>query len=423
MQLNPERRPSPLRNRLGAAACLLLASGVPAVARADADSTATWRLESTGLVYGERSRTKVLEPIARITRLYPSGQTLSAQVALDVITGASPTGALPSNSVQTTTSASGRSSSSAADEVPTNSFGDFRVAGDLEWQRPLGRLLTATTGTHYSHEKDYQSLGLDGKLSLEFLQRLTTLTVGAGVNHDGVFPHGGTHAGLSDGSVVITRETNPKDVTTGLVGLSRILTRRWMVSADLSRALERGYLTEPYKVVSLFDPQTGDNTGQVTEKRPNRRTRSDVLLSSVYHFDEDVLYLSYRNYWDDWGVASATYDVKYRIELDNHQFVQPHVRFYHQSAARFFTFGLPNGPPLPDFATSDYRLGALRTLTVGATYGFRLPSTPGEWTVSAEYIRQFGDGYPGTAVGSQQQVDLFPALDIGSVVVGYTLEF
>ena len=38
-------------------------------------------------------RTNVVEPIGRITRIFQSGQTLSAQLAIDAMTGASPTGA------------------------------------------------------------------------------------------------------------------------------------------------------------------------------------------------------------------------------------------------------------------------------------------------------------------------------------------
>jgi hypothetical protein len=410
---------SPLRSRLSAAACLLLASGAPGVVRADG---ATSQFDATGLLYGERARARVVEPTARITHFFPDGQSLSAQLGIDVITGASPTGAQPPGRAQTITSPSGTVMTIPPGSIPLSNFKDTRGALDVDWKKPLG-LLTPTIGGHFSREKDYQSLGANAKLSLDLMHRLTTVTVGAGINHDGVFPVGGTTAGLADASTIVGRGSNPKRVTSAMLGLSRVLTRRWMLAVNGSRTHEKGYLTEPYKIVSLLNGSTGLTTGSLTEKRPSTRDRKDILTSSVYHLAQDVLYLSYRYYWDDWNVRSHTFDLRYRRELGNEAWLQPHLRYYTQTAASFFRFGLVQGAPRPDFATSDYRLGALRTVTLGATYGFHLPDYPGEWSVRAEFIGQFGDGHPKDAIGVQRQFDLFPRVNIGSLVVGYSIEF
>jgi hypothetical protein len=423
MQLDgPARAPS-LRRRLGAAACVLLASGASARAHADPAVAPVWQFDGTALLYGEKGRADVVEPMARITRLLPGGQTLSAQLGIDVITGASPTGAMPSGAVQTTTTPSGNVTTSSAGQIPEHRFKDTRGVLDLEWTAPFARRFTSTVGTHFSREKDYQSLGADGKLSVELLQRLVTVTVGGGYNRDRVFPVGGTPVPLSDGSTLLGFGPNPKRVATGLVGISRVLTRRWLVGVDASRMQERGYLTEPYKVVSLLEADTGSPVGELTDKRPGTRRRTDVLASSVYHLATDVFYSSYRYYWDDWGVRSHTLDLKYRRELQRESYLQPHVRLYTQTPADFFRFGLIRGSPLPEFATSDYRLGPLHSATLGATYGFRIPRRPGEVTVRAEYMRQWGDGHPRGAVGAQRGLDLFPPLNVASLVVGYSVGF
>lgn len=416
MQLTP----GSVRARLSTAAVLLLSSGVPAAA---AEGGATTRIEAGGLLYGEASRANVVEPTVRVTRIGADGQTLSAGVALDVITGASPTGAMPAGRVQTTTTPSGNLKTTPADAIPTNAFHDVRGELDLEWSRPVLPLLTTTLGTHFSREKDYQSLGTSGKAALDLFQRLLTVTVGGGYSRDAVMPEGGTHAGLDDGGTVVSTSAQRKEVGEGVLGLSRVLTRRWLVGVSASRTSERGYLTEPYKVVSLVDPVTGMTTGSVTEKRPGARERRALMGSSVYHFTDDVLYASYRWYRDDWGVRSHTLDLKYRRELANESFLQPHVRFYTQTQADFFHFGLRDGDALPAYASSDFRLGPLRSATLGATYGFRSPIGPGgEITVRAEYLVQWGAGHPASAIGVQKSYDLFPAESIGSLVIGYTLE-
>lgn len=419
MQLNGAERPGAIRARLAAAACLLVTASLPAVAAENGTKT---QFEGSALLYGEQGRAQVVEPTARVTKLLPGGQTLSAALGIDVITGASPTGAMPSGKVQTTTSPSGNVTTTPADAVPTSAFRDVRGVLDLEWSRPVLPLLTSTIGTHVSREKDYQSLGASGKLALDLFQRLVTVTLGGGHSRDAVFPTGGTRAGLSDGSAIVSTAAQRKDVDEALVGISRVVTRRWLLGVTASRTRERGYLTEPYKVVSLVDPDSGYTRGSLTEKRPGSRDRHAILGSSVYHFTNDVLYASYRWYADDWDVRSHTIDLRYRHELGEGAFLQPHVRFYTQGGARFFRFGLRQDEPLPEYASSDFRLGPLRTLTLGGTYGFRLPDVlPGELTVRAEYLVQWGKGHPGDAVGVQRDYNLFPAESIGSLVIGYSV--
>lgn len=135
MQLEQEAGlPSALRERLGKAALALLL--VPSAAMA-ADSTvtaaaapATNQLDFTGLYYGEASRVQVYEPVVRATRLFGDGQSLSATLGIDVITGASPSGARPSASVQTTTTASGRVVNIPAGAIPLVKFQDHRAGLD-----------------------------------------------------------------------------------------------------------------------------------------------------------------------------------------------------------------------------------------------------------------------------------------------------
>jgi Protein of unknown function (DUF3570) len=416
MQLEPPG----IRGRLSAAACVLLASGAGA---ARGDTPPKWQFDGSGLLYGESKRAQVVEPTARLTRFFSDGQILSATLGIDAITGASPTGAIPTTTIQTTTTPSGNIRTTEVGTVPTNRFKDARGSLDLDWEKPFGNWLTTSLGTHFSREKDYQSLGGSGKVSLSFMHRLSTITVGGGYNHDGVFPTGGTRAPLADSTVIIGTGTNPKSVSTVMVGVSRVLSRRWMVGLTGTRTLERGYLTEPYTVLSVVDPTSGDPVGQLTEKRPSTRDRRDVLASSVYHLDTGVLYLSDRYYWDDWGIRSNTLDVRYRHALEQNRYVEPHVRYYIQTRANFFRYYLLDGDPPPDYASADHRVGPLQSVTLGGTFGFRIPDHPGDWAVRAEYILQWGKAHPQEAFGNQLNTNMSPPVSGGSVVVQYTLKF
>lgn len=407
-----------MRERLSSAALALLL--VPAAAAA-ADSPAT-QIDYTTLFYGEQGRAQVLEPVVRATRLFGDGQVLSAQLTLDLITGASPSGALPAGTIQTTTSSSGRVVSTAANTIPTTKFEDRRAGLDADWKTQIGKYFSSTAGFHASRERDYQSLGVSGKVSAEMFQRLVTVTAGGGVDFDSVFPVGGTPIGLSDGTEV-THGDNSKRVTSLLFGVSRVMSRRWLVGLDASRTFERGYLTEPYKVISLVNFRTGLPDGQLTDNRPSTRARTSLLVSSVYHFDDDVLYSTYRYYRDTWGVRSNMIESRYRHDLKSGWYLEPHARFYHQTAADFFTFGLLNGLAPPEFATSDYRLGELTTTTLGLTFAFHAGSGLGLWTVRADYIRQAGGGSPPANLGVASSFDLTPAVNTVSLVAGYSFNF
>ncbi|MBW8874279.1 MAG: DUF3570 domain-containing protein [Acidobacteria bacterium] len=429
MQLGPAgftSSTSALRERLGKAALALLlvpsaAMAEPAVTAAAAAAAAN-QVDYTALYYGEQSRVQVYEPIVRATRLFGDGQSLSAQLGIDVITGASPSGARPSGSVQTMTTASGRVVNVPAGSIPSVRFQDHRAGLDGEWQKPWGKIVTSTFGVHASREKDYQSLGITGKVSAELMQRLLTVTAGGGYNDDSVFPVGGTPVGLSDGSEV-SKRANSKRVTNLLLGVSRVLTRRWILSLDGSRTLEKGYLTEPYKVISLVDPFSGEPQAEVTDNRPSTRTRTSALLSSAYHFTHDIGYASYRYYRDTWGIRSNTLDLKYRHDLEGDWYIEPHIRYYRQSAADFFTTGISSFLAPPEFATSDYRLGRLTTLTLGASFAFHVGDNPSQWNLRAEYIRQAGDSSPPSSTGTKSSFDLSPPINTVTAVLGYSFNF
>ncbi len=418
MQLEPTGSASPLRERLSKAALALFL--VPSAA-AMADTAPTTQVDYTTLFYGEENRTQVFEPVVRATRLFGDGQSISAQLGIDVITGSSPTGALPSGTAQTTTTPSGRTVTVGAGQIPLMKFQDHRIGLDGEWQKPLTGLLTSTLGAHVSRERDYQSLGVNGKLSMDLMQKLLTVSVGGAYSDDSVFPVGGTPMGLSDGSEV-SNKSNPKRVKSVLFGVSRVLTRRWILALDGTRTFENGYLTEPYKVISLVSLFSDTPVGELTDNRPSTRARTSGLLSSVYHFTSDISYVSYRYYSDTWGIRSSTIDLKYRHDLGDGWFIEPHVRYYRQGAADFYTPALPALLAPPEYATADYRMGKLTTMTVGADFTFHVGDSPAEWTLRAEYFRQKGDSSPASTI-PLPNVDLAPPINTYMLVIGYSFNY
>lgn len=412
---------SSVRSKLRTATCSLLA--VTAGSAAAANFGTKWTVEGASLVYAENKRTTVFEPLLIIKRDFGDGQTLQGKFVFDAMTGSSPTGAAATNRVQTFTTPSGNRYQTSTGETPMRKYEDQRGSGDIEWAKPLNRRFKSTLGGHASAETDYKSLGVTGTLAADLNQKLTTLSIGGGFNSDQIDPVSGVPVGLAHVDPRNTEEkTMSKRIADGMLGLTQILTPRWLAQVNYSCASENGYLTEPYKIISLIDPATGETRpgDYVYEKRPDSRIRQSVFFSTAYHLEQDVLHLSYRNYWDDWGIRSNTFDIKYDLQLANRVSLEPHVRIYHQSAADFYEYSLPRGAPLPEFASADYRFGELNTQTIGAKLGLRTAENQ-EFTLRLEYMRQSGKEHPAEAVGVQQDYSLFPPIDIMIFQVGYAV--
>ncbi|MCP4235997.1 MAG: DUF3570 domain-containing protein, partial [Aestuariibacter sp.] len=114
----------------------------------------------------------------------------------------------------------------------------------------------------------------------------------------------------------------------------------------------------------------------------------------------DVINFSYRYYDDDWDVTSHTLDMRYRYELKD-SYLQPHLRYYKQDAASFYTHDLKLGTDVnattgivsPGYSTSDYRLAESTSVTIGLKYGLPL-ANDSEFSIRGELITQTVDDGP-----------------------------
>jgi hypothetical protein len=228
---------------------------------------------------------------------------------------------------------------------------------------------------------------------------------------------------VPDSSAPLNRlgASDSKSVYDALIGFTQIIDRRSLVEVNYSLGKSAGYLTDPYKLVSVIDEAPGASQGeplaQLHESRPDSRTKQSLYVAYKRMIrGPDVLDLSYRYHWDDWQVRSHTGELRYRWDLARSGYFQPHVRYYSQSAADFYTRFLAAGAPLPAHASADYRLGELTAVTLGIKYGRPLAHDR-EWNLKVELYRQSGrqpDQRPGVLAG----VDLFPSVDALMVQVG-----
>jgi hypothetical protein len=125
------------------------------------------------LYYSESGRVKATEPTVVVTRNLGSESSLSARFVVDSLTGATPTGEMPSSRGNSVTGASG-SVSSAAGELPQAPFQDLRGAVSATWVRQMGSQWHLNAGANFSVEQDFRSWGANALLARDFNRHNTT---------------------------------------------------------------------------------------------------------------------------------------------------------------------------------------------------------------------------------------------------------
>jgi hypothetical protein len=113
--------------------------------------------------------------------------------------------------------------------------------------------------------------------------------------------------------------------------------------------------------------------------------------------------------------------LKYRYQMKA-SYLQPHIRYYKQDAAKFYVHNLSLGSDVNattgavsrQYASSDSRLADSETVTVGLKYGLPL-SNNSEFSVRGEFVRLTIDD------GSVPDNERTPDLDAVMLQFSYAL--
>jgi hypothetical protein len=437
-------RKKPIGASLAAATCGLL--GALPSAPVAAQEAGDWDIDSSLLYYGEdNDRVKDVSLDVSVRRALDEDRSFNFNLTVDSLTGATPNGAVPTNAPQTFTGASGGDSYTVQPgELPLDTtFLDTRIAASGAWTQGFGEASRWSFGLSLSDEYDYQHIGANARFEHDFNLKNTTAFVGFACGQDEITPVGGAPIGLTpmvasedeggdddeeegdDDGYRDGGTSQDKDVTDVLVGVTQILSRRALLELSYSWGMSDGYLTDPYKLLSVVDPVTGIPVPgpegapmlYLYEKRPDSRTKQSLFAEWRYAFDRDSMAVNVRYMTDDWGIDSETVEARYRWNIDDRNYLEPQLRWYTQGAADFYRTALFDGEALPRYASADYRLADLDAWTAGAKYGHR--TDRGEFSVRLAYYRQEANPSPGVAVGDLAGFDLVPPLTAVIAQFGY----
>lgn len=431
MQLIASSNPS-LRLALAAAAGALLA---PAHAQDTARApSASWQVDGAVLMYNEADgRVSAVEPVVAARRTDGRERTLSLKLVVDSLTGASPSGAVPQPVAQTFTTPSGLSTYQIQpNQTPLDpTFLDTRVAFNAGWEQPWNERNRISLGGNVSTEHDFVSAAVNLALARDYNQKNTTASVGLAFEFDTIKPEGGVPTGLVPMFGQQKAASDNRTVVDLLAGVTQVMSRAWLMQVNYSVGRGSGYHTDPYKLLSLVDGTTGLLTGDtyIAEARPDTRLRQSVFWQNKVHLSRDVVDLAYRYYTDDWGITAHTFDARYRWNLGERAYLEPHWRGYRQTGADFFRAFLVEGADYDSatdtsrlaFASADARLAPFTAQTVGLKFGMAL-ARQREFSVRLESYTQKLD-VPANTPGALQGQDLTADLSAVTLMAGYQLNF
>lgn len=336
------RRRNSWRASLLLAGCLVVVSPRPA----RAENSLNYKFEDYREADG---RVAVQSQGALIDQDLGPVMHLRLQGVIDAITGATP---------------SGQPAPVGSDQVVLKPIDDRRKAWSVDLSRQFTRM-NVVLGYANSRESDYVSDGWSLNTLTDFNQKNTTLLAGI--------------AGTSDSIRVFFQPDWAKKKTRDMiVGVTQLLNPRTSVSLNLTWGRGIGYLNDPYKQVQKrVEVNPGDFLNLVfDENRPDTRTKWIVLgsMNRAYPDLHGAWEASYRFYHDSFGTDAHTIELSWFQQLGKHLVLKPGFRWYDQSAADFYYYDLDTTPIVPPFApptarapfySSDYRLSAVRTFTLG----------------------------------------------------------
>jgi hypothetical protein len=156
------------------------------------------------------------------------------------------------------------------------------------------------------------------------------------------------------------------------VGVTQILTPRWLASANLEAIADSGYLGNPYRAARVFGAAVPENVPRTRSSRAlNLRVIGDLG-------SRDALRGSYRYFWDNWDVKAHTFEAGYSRYVGESFLLDGFVRHYRQDKASFYS---DDAQVQQTFVTRNRQLGTYDGNTLGGKVSYSWRKVPGQYEI------------------------------------------
>ncbi len=156
------------------------------------------------------------------------------------------------------------------------------------------------------------------------------------------------------------------------VGVTQILTPRWVASANVEAISDTGYLGNPYRAARVFG-------AAVPENLPRTRSSRALNLRAIGDLgSRDAVRGSYRYFWDNWQVKAHSLEAGYSRYVGESFLLDGVVRYYRQDKALFYS---DNAQSQTEFVTRNRTLGTYDGNTLGGKVTYSWKKIPGQYEI------------------------------------------
>ena len=227
-----------------------------------------------------------------------------------------------------------------------------------------------TLGAMTSHEPDYIANTYSIDMTQEVFGGMTTVALG-----------------FSRVSDTVKKKNSPEFLDSARhwqyrLGVTQILTTRWLMSANFEAMSDDGYLGSPYRFARVFG-------AAVPERNPRTRTGRAVKFRLVGDLgNRDSMHLEYRYFSDTWDIKAHTAEIGYSRYFGQSWLADTFVRYYTQDHALFYS---DNAQSETVYVSRNRQLSTFNDIGLGAKLSYNLRKVPGRYDLKLngtyEYTR------------------------------------
>ena len=221
-------------------------------------------------------------------------------------------------------------------------------------------LITLAVGA--SKEPDYETRSISLDIAQETFGGMTTVNVGF------------TRAADEVGKVGDPGFIDQAKHWQYRVGVTQILTPKWLASVNLEAISDSGFLGNTYRVARVFG-------AAVPERHPRTRSSRALKLRAVGDLgSRDAVRAEYRYFWDTWDIKAHTVEAGYGRYVGESFLGDAFIRYYTQSAALFYS---DNAQSETTYVSRNRQLADFDSLVVGAKLSYDWKKQPGRYDLKA----------------------------------------
>jgi len=161
------------------------------------------------------------------------------------------------------------------------------------------------------------------------------------------------------------------------LGVTQILTPRWIASANLEAIDDSGYLGSPYRLARVASVFVHENMPRTRESRALKLgITGDVTPEGAAN--RSAVHAEFRYFWDTWNVKASTTEVGYSRYLAPGWLADGFLRYYHQEHALFYS---DDAASQTLYFTRNRQLSTFHDIDFGAKVTYQLKNVPGKYDV------------------------------------------